>query len=57
MQLINHYQSSKLKDETAKTDYGCISVWKHAFLKGKFSNNMERSMYNAKQVNEKGNTF
>lgn len=53
MQLINHYQSSKLKDETAKTDYGCISVWKHAFLKEKFSNNMERSMYNAKQVNEK----
>ena len=52
MQLINHYQSSKLKDQTAKTDYGCISVWKHAFLKGKFSNNMERSMYNAKQVNE-----
>lgn len=66
MQLINCYQSSKLKDQTAKIDYGCISAWKHAFLnmnkknlnftKGKISNT-EKYTCNAKKWTKKGSNF
>lgn len=60
MLTIDKLLTKAIKDQKAKTDYGCISVWKYVFLnirkkifklykKRKFSN-MEKSGYNAKVV-------